>query len=73
MGLYYNFYSPKTGKEIDSGKYAGMPFFFPEFDELGRKCAVKWGKTYRNIEEWTINPDSDVYKKYYSNDSYGWD
>lgn len=27
MGFYYNFYSPKTGKKIDEGKYAGMPFF----------------------------------------------
>lgn len=73
MGFYYNFYSPKTSQKIDKGKYAGMPFFFTEFDTLGRKCAVKWDKDYKNIEAWTIDTESDFYKKYCSDDIYGWD
>lgn len=73
MGFYYNFYSPKTGKKIDDGKYAGMPFFFTEFGTLGHKCAVKWDKNYKNIKEWTTDTESDFYKVYNTDDDYGWD
>lgn len=73
MGFYYNFYSPKTGQKIDDGKYVGMPFFFTEFEALGHKCAVKWDKNYKNIEAWTTDAESDFYKEYCSDDTYGWD
>lgn len=34
MGDYYYFYSPKDGKLVDDGKYAGMPFLSNEADQL---------------------------------------
>lgn len=73
MGWYYNFYSPKTGKKIDDGKYGGMPFFFTEYENLGYTCAVKWDKEYKNIEAWSTDKESDFYKEYKSDDLYGWD
>lgn len=73
MGFYYNFYSPKTGKKIDEGKYGGMPFFFTKFDKLGHECAVKWDENYKNIKAWSIDIKSDFYREYLSDDDYAWD
>lgn len=64
MGMYYYFYSPKTGKQIDEGKYVGMPFYDNRY---GCNCAVKWDKNSNNIEAWTIDKESDFYKHYYQN------
>lgn len=74
MGLYYYFYSPKTGKKIDEGKYVSMPFCDNKVEAYGCNCAIKWDKNYNNIEAWTIDKESDFYKNYYQNSyGYGWD
>lgn len=41
MGNYYYFYSPKDGKLVDDGKYAGMPFLRNEADKYGKRLCGK--------------------------------
>lgn len=65
MGDYYCFYSPKDGKLVDDGKYAGMPFLSNEADKYGKDCAVKWDD-YNKIDSWSIDKTSEFYKQYFS-------
>ena len=65
MGNYYYFYSPKDGKLVDDGKYAGMPFLRNEADKYGKDCAVKWND-YNKIDSWSIDKTSEFYKQYFS-------
>lgn len=75
MGIDYTFYNPNNGKEIDSGKYSGMPFFNKNADSYGiKRCAIRQDFTQypSTIIEWTTDENSPLFENYFSAYSPWW-